>query len=97
MSYYYSEKLDLFADLATNVSIEGHQYWDTADPENLEIATRFFNEELGFLSGREKEELLDTWQMTLDDARYTKILFNSIKVLKDKYYQEGNNGFSETH
>lgn len=86
MSHYYSDTLDTFADLASSVHDE-HHYWDASDPDNIRAAKEFFNLELGFLSHSDKNALKAAWQAAIDDCRDIKLLFNAIKVLKDKYDQ----------
>lgn len=82
-----SEKLATFADLATTCYLRDDEvpYFDPSDPENMKMALDFFHEELGFLSGRDKEDLLSVWQRACDDCRDTKLLFNAVRVLQDKY------------
>jgi len=88
MSYYYAEKLDLFADLATSVrENESLSYCDPSDPDNIQAAQEYFDKELTFLSKRDKQALKDVWQGAVQDCLSTKLLFNAIKVLKDKYDQ----------
>jgi len=85
MSYYYAEKLDMFADLATYSHQDDIFYRDASEPDNIKAAGAFFEEELGFLSGSDKMMLGEAWQAAIDDCRDTKLLFSAVKVLKGKY------------
>jgi len=76
------EKLEIFADLATACG----RYWDAS--ANMEAAQSYLDEELTFLSNRDKEELVEIWKRVCEDGRQTKILFNAIKVLSDKYQKQ---------
>jgi hypothetical protein len=84
-----SDKLEIFAEIATtcydNEDGDDFRYFDASDPENVQSATEFFNTELGFLTGREKDDLLEVWHRVCNDCRQTKLLFNAVKVLQDKY------------
>jgi hypothetical protein len=84
MSHYYVDALDTFADLATYVHDE-HYYWDASDPDNIRAAREYFDTELGFLGNSDKHDLKEAWDAAINDCRNTKLLFNVIKVLKDKY------------
>ena len=96
---YYSDKLESFVNLATtgHASLEEfdgmdreseYRYWDTSDPTNIKLAQEYFNLELGFLGGMDKDDLKYIWEMAIEDCRCTKTLFNAIKVLRDKYGQQ---------
>jgi hypothetical protein len=94
---YYADKLDNFVNLATtgHMNLEEfdgtdleYRYIDTSDPTNIKVAKEYFETELGFLGGMDKEDLQNIWKMTIEDCRCNKILFNAIKVLSDKYGQK---------
>jgi len=91
-----SELLDAFSEIATCVSNEGlHQYWDASEPENLRSALDFYYSHLYWLDSRDKQELLEVWQVVCDDPRDVKLLFNSIRVLKEKYAGTGDVQFAD--
>lgn len=82
----YAEKLDIFAELATAGHLgEEYTFWDASDPDNRRLAMDYFAKELGFLSGKDSKELKYIWNLAVEDCRQTKIFFNAIKVLKDRY------------
>lgn len=88
MSYYYAEKLDMFADLATySYQDDEHFYLDASEPDNIQSARQFLDNELGFLSSSDKRSLEEAWQAAIRDCRDTKVFLSAIKVLKDKYDQ----------
>jgi hypothetical protein len=80
-----SELLEVFADIATSVYEEGLRYSDISDPENMRAALDFYNEQLGFLVGRDRQDLLNVWHHACDDPRNTKMFMNAVRVLKEKY------------
>lgn len=81
----YAEKLEIFADLATEELFEEVRYWDASDPYNRQVATDYFEEELTFLDGHDKEDLIRIWNRACDDARDFKLLLTAVKDLRDKY------------
>ena len=81
----HADKLDAFVDLATSARDDDHSYWDASDPDNIQSAGEFFDQELGFLSNGDKKELKATWDAVIADGRDIKLLFSAIKILKDKY------------
>ena len=83
----YAEKLEMFADLATESQESEYTYWDVSDPDNMQRALDYFNRELTFLSGRDKDDLMKVWMRACEDCRDTKLLFNAVKVLQGKYEQ----------
>ncbi len=95
MSYYYAEKLDMFADLATcgEPEEENYCFWDSSDPNNIRVAGDYLDNELGFLSSGDKHALTAAWKAATEDCRDSKLLFNVVKVLKEKYVRSANQSF----
>lgn len=82
----YAEKLETFADLATeSQEFEHCDYPDASSPENIKRAWDYLNRELTFLGGRDKDELVSVWRHACDDCRDVKLLFTAVKVLQIKY------------
>lgn len=80
------QKLQKFSELITYRPLVDNRFafCDPAHPENMKIAEDWFNRELSFLTKRDKEDLYMVWQYVCEHGN-TKMIFNAIKVLQEKY------------
>lgn len=81
------DKLQMFVDLACYRPVDdlGFVYIDVSNAENQARAEKWFNDNLTFLGKRDAEELRRIWNCAIEDGGWTRMLFNAIILLKDKY------------
>jgi hypothetical protein len=81
------ERLQLFAEIACRRPTMDEEFTcsDPSDPENKKNATKWLKSELNFLGKRDAEDLVQTWEYAINDGRYVRMLFSTIKILQEKY------------
>lgn len=80
------ERLHAFAEVASWRHLGGpFQFWDTSDPENIRAAGEYFDRELMFLTGADRDLLRETWERAIERPEDAAFLFNVCKQLQDKY------------
>jgi hypothetical protein len=77
------QKLQLFAEIATFTPTKSVR--DPSDPINIKKAGKWFREHLGFLGRRDREDLEAVWKRVVSDPRDSRLLFNAVRVLQEKY------------
>jgi hypothetical protein len=81
------EKLQCFAELACYGSNNelGFTFGDASDKINRREASDWFAKELSFLNKRDSRELKEIWNKAIEDGSWTKMLFDAVKILQEKY------------
>lgn len=81
------EKLQVFVELACYAKLEDEDvyYMDASNISNIRKASRWFDDELTFLGGRDANDLRDFWNLAIEDGGSTRTLFAFVKGLQEKY------------